>query len=102
MDEPKVMLGWRSAKAAREAYLSSDYQRGWHGDGTVTGMTMDQFKRWLIDGDTTKRVAPGDREVCQAGRAFGDLPCRIYARIPNWPEFKEWFKGSKVTGFRNR
>jgi hypothetical protein len=56
-DEHKCMLGWRSKEAAREAYLSN-YQRGWRGDGAVTPMTMEQFKRWLIDGDATKRAGP--------------------------------------------
>lgn len=53
-DEHKVMIGWSSKRAAKKAYLAN-YPTGWK-CGPITAMTVDQFKAWLQDGDTTSRV----------------------------------------------
>jgi len=54
-DEHKVMLGFTSKAKAKAGYLAN-YQAGWK-CGPITAMTIEQFKTWLRDGDTTKRVA---------------------------------------------
>ena len=54
-DEHKVMLGFTSVENARAAYLEC-YEPGWKGLSTITAMTVDQFKAWLADGDTMKRI----------------------------------------------
>lgn len=54
-DEHKVMLGYDSEEAARTGYLEN-YEKGWKGLGSMTPMTIDEFKSWLKEGDTTKPV----------------------------------------------
>lgn len=53
-DEHKVMLGFKNEKAAREGYLAN-YEKGWT-VGPITRMSMDEFKTWMREGDTTKPV----------------------------------------------
>lgn len=45
-DEHKVMYGFNSAEEAREAYLSN-YSEGWQGLGTITGVSREEFKKWV-------------------------------------------------------
>lgn len=54
-DEAKVMLGFANEAEAREGYLAN-YEDGWK-VGPITRMSMDDFKAWMRDGDTTKPVA---------------------------------------------
>ncbi|CAG2132577.1 PLxRFG domain-containing protein [Cupriavidus numazuensis] len=56
-DEHKVLLGFPSLAAARAGYLAN-YEQGWKGAGAITAMSMDEFKAWLKDGDTTKPLNP--------------------------------------------
>lgn len=51
-DEHKVMMGFSSLEDARSAYLSN-YEEGWQGLGNITGVTLDEFKKW-IDSSTRK------------------------------------------------
>ena len=55
-DEHKILLGFDSQDAALNAY-HANYQKGWRGAKSVTGMSMDQFKDWLKNGDKTKPIA---------------------------------------------
>jgi predicted nucleotidyltransferase len=50
-DEHKVMYGFPSADAAREAYLAN-YSPGWKGLGEITRVDRDKFRRWI---DSSKR-----------------------------------------------
>lgn len=45
-DEHKCMLGFDSLEEAQNGYLSN-YEEGWQGMGTVTEVTMDEFKKWI-------------------------------------------------------
>lgn len=45
-DEHKVMYGFPSEEAAREAYLSN-YEPGWTGLGAITQVSKDEFKKWV-------------------------------------------------------
>lgn len=45
-DEHKVMMGFPSLEDARSAYLSN-YEEGWQGLGNITGVTLDEFKKWI-------------------------------------------------------
>lgn len=45
-DEHKVMYGFNSAEEARAAYLLN-YEEGWQGLGTMTGVTKEEFKKWV-------------------------------------------------------
>lgn len=50
-DEHKVMYGYDSMDAAKKAYLAN-YSKGWQGLGNITGVSKDEFDKWL---DTSKR-----------------------------------------------
>jgi hypothetical protein len=54
-DEHKVILGCASEAEAKALYLSN-YSKGWQGFDSVACMTLDQFKEWLQDGDSSKPV----------------------------------------------
>ncbi len=45
-DEHKVMYGFPSEEAAREAYLSN-YEKGWTGLGAITHVSKEEFKKWI-------------------------------------------------------
>lgn len=45
-DEHKVMMGFSSLEDARSAYLSN-YKEGWQGLGNITGVALDEFKKWI-------------------------------------------------------
>lgn len=51
-DEHKVMMGFSSLEDARSAYFSN-YEDGWQGLGNITGVALDEFKKW-IDSSTRK------------------------------------------------
>lgn len=50
-DEHKVMYGYDSIDDAKKAYLSN-YSDGWKGLGNITGVSKDEFDKWL---DTSNR-----------------------------------------------
>ena len=50
-DECKVMYGYDSMDDAKKAYLAN-YSKGWQGLGNITGVSKDEFDKWL---DTSKR-----------------------------------------------
>lgn len=45
-DEHKVMYGFDSEEEARQAYLSN-YEEGWTGLGSITGVSKDDFRKWV-------------------------------------------------------
>ena len=50
-DEHKVMYGYDSMDDAEKAYLAN-YSEGWQGLGNITGVSKDEFDKWL---DTSNR-----------------------------------------------
>lgn len=56
-DEHKVMLGFNSLEEAKAAY-QANYAQGWTGGKNTTETTVEDFKNWLKEGDTTKPFAP--------------------------------------------
>ena len=50
-DEHKVMYGFDSMDDAEKAYLAN-YSEGWQGLGNITGVSKDEFDKWL---DTSNR-----------------------------------------------
>lgn len=64
-DEHKVMLGYDTLPEAKKAYLAH-YPKGWKGAGAITATTMDGFKDWLKNGDTTKPFAQTKTNVQSA------------------------------------
>src|SRR5215471_16287739 len=55
-DEHKVIIGDSSEADARKTYLAN-YEPGWQGLGSVKAMALEDFKKWLKDGDTAKAAA---------------------------------------------
>lgn len=45
-DEHKVMYGFKSALAAKRAYLAN-YSPDWKGLGTITKVSKEEFKKWI-------------------------------------------------------
>lgn len=45
-DEHKVMYGFKSALAAKRAYLAN-YSEGWTGLGNITRVSKEEFKKWI-------------------------------------------------------
>ena len=45
-DEHKVMYGFPDIESARKAYLSN-YEEGWQGLGNITGVSKEEFKKWV-------------------------------------------------------
>ncbi|MFM5499492.1 LPD38 domain-containing protein [Aeromonas veronii] len=52
-DEHKVMMGFADEQAAQAGYLAN-YEKGWKGLGSIKAMPVEEFKRWVKAGDTTK------------------------------------------------
>ncbi len=69
-DEHKVMLAFGSKQQAIEAYHRAFSDgRGKDRIGHVETMTIDGFKHWLANGDTTRPVKHHDRERLASGGA---------------------------------
>ncbi len=54
-DEHKVMLGFKNVEDAFMGY-HENYDEGWEGLGSISDLTIDEFKEWLA-GDTTEPFA---------------------------------------------
>ncbi|MGY3922072.1 hypothetical protein LA366_02750 [Aeromonas jandaei] len=112
-DEHKVMMGFADEQAARDGYLAN-YEKGWKGLSAIKAMPMEELKRWVKDGDTTKPVtdaAPAnepeqtnpqqyvstrmpDRAIAFSKQAMaqGDKPAKHLTRKEAELVTKEWFK----------
>lgn len=101
-DEHKVILGCASEAEAKALYLSN-YSKGWQGLDSVACMTLDQFKGWLQDGDSSKAVhyaydpnEPRDPAgKWTAGPYTPDTARAFYDRVATMPqeEFDEGLAG---------
>ncbi len=54
-DEHKCLIGFDSEAEARRGYLDC-YSPGWKGLGSIVEKTVEEFKEWLADGDTGRRI----------------------------------------------
>ncbi|MFA7819292.1 LPD38 domain-containing protein [Aeromonas dhakensis] len=55
-DEHKVMMGFADEQAAKAGYLAN-YERGWKGLSAIKAMPVEEFKRWVKEGDTKSPIA---------------------------------------------
>lgn len=110
-DEHKVMMGFADEQAARDGYLAN-YEKGWKGLSAIKAMPVEEFKRWVKEGDTTKPVADAAAETVQSkaqegkptkrteraisfskqAMAQGDKPAKALTRKEAELVTKEWFK----------
>lgn len=74
-DEHKVMYGFNSAEEAREAYLSN-YSEGWQGLGTITGVSREEFKKW-VDSSHRKTKAFADYKSIQTTEGQNEGPKQV-------------------------
>ena len=56
-DEHKCMVGFENKDDAEKAYVEN-YEKGWDRYTAVTPISVDKFKTWIHDGDTSKPYAP--------------------------------------------
>lgn len=80
-DEHKVMLGFKDADAASEAY-HANYEPGWRGLGDITPMAHNDFKKWALapgrrmkpvaEHSVAKGYADGGLVTNAGGAAFGN------------------------------
>ena len=56
-DEHKCMVGFKTADDAEKAYVGA-YEKGWDRYTAVTPISVDKFKAWIKDGDSSKPYAP--------------------------------------------
>ncbi|CAJ1839450.1 LPD38 domain-containing protein [Aeromonas veronii] len=96
-DEHKVMMGFADEQAAQAGYLAN-YENGWKGLGSIKAMPVEEFKRWVKGGDTTKPVADAAKETVRAiafskqAMAQGEKPAKHLTRKEAELVTKEWFK----------
>ncbi|MFB2888342.1 LPD38 domain-containing protein [Aeromonas veronii] len=112
-DEHKVMMGFADEQAARDGYLAN-YEKGWKGLSAIKAMPVEEFKRWVKDGDTTKPVADAapakgseqrkaqkaeavkepERAITFSKQAMaqGEKPAKHLTRKEAELVTKEWFK----------
>lgn len=78
-DEPKVILGAKTEKEARDLY-NANYAPGWRGAGAVTQTTKQGLKDWVRKGNTKKPFGklPKPRVRVGQGRAArGQRPQQV-------------------------
>lgn len=72
-DEHKVMMGFPSLEDARSAYFSN-YEDGWQGLGNITGVALDEFKKWI---DSSTRKTKPFYEYKGIKQEEGDISSRV-------------------------
>lgn len=88
LDEHKVMIGFKNSEEA-EAALRANYPAGWK-IGKCTPMTVNQFKAWLSDGDTSKPIA----KQVSAFDEDGEAPCAPFCESVQLSESGELYHGT--------
>ena len=64
-DEHKVMYGFKSALAAKRAYLAN-YSAGWKGLGNITRVTKEEFRKWIDSSNRKTKPFAEYKSVKQA------------------------------------
>ncbi|PSJ89842.1 LPD38 domain-containing protein [Aeromonas veronii] len=112
-DEHKVMMGFADEHTAQAGYLAN-YEKGWKGLSAIKAMPVEEFKRWVKEGDTTKPVADAapakgseqrkeqkaeavkdpERAITFSKQAMaqGEKPAKHLTRKEAELVTKEWFK----------
>ncbi|CAB5657639.1 DNA primase TraC [Aeromonas hydrophila] len=97
-DEHKVMMGFADEQAARDGYLAN-YEEGWEGLGAIKVMPMEEFKRWVKEGDMKSPIAAQPSGSATKSIRFskqamsqGERPAKHLTRKEAELVTKEWFK----------
>ena len=94
-DEHKVMYGFKSALAAKRAYLAN-YSPGWKGLGTITKVSKEEFKKWINSSHRKTKPFAEYKSVNKDGAqnegnralSFADLKDRAL-KVPGVTVFEE-------------
>jgi inorganic pyrophosphatase-like protein len=71
-DEHKAFLGFSSKEQAKKAYLAAFSDgKGQQRLGHMAEMSVDTFKRWLVNGDTEKRIKGAEHDHKLSHKAVG-------------------------------
>lgn len=70
-DEHKVMMGFASVDEAADGYLAN-YESGWQGMGSITEMTLDEFRQWTQGDGIGKEAAKSGLGTSLPGRKNRD------------------------------
>lgn len=89
-DEHKVMMGFADEQSARDGYLAN-YEKGWKGLSAIKAMPVDEFKRWVKDGDTTKPIIAASNDVAGQITDFGEKIGG--ARKDVWSAYRDTVEG---------
>lgn len=81
-DEHKVMLGFKSKAEATAAYRSN-FDKGWK-VGPVTELSVDDFKSWLEQGETSKPLAMKDEGPKEGETKQGENGATLVFRNGRW------------------
>lgn len=97
-DEHKVMMGFADEQAARKGY-QANYEQGWQGLGSIKAIPVEEFKRWVKEGDTASPIAgqPTGRTAkavsfSKQAMAQGDKPTKHLTRKEAELVSQGWFK----------
>ncbi|MGL4755685.1 MAG: LPD38 domain-containing protein [Aeromonadaceae bacterium] len=89
-DEHKVMMGFADEQSARDGYLAN-YEKGWKGLSAIKAMPVEEFKRWVKDGDTTKPIMAAGNDVAGKITDFGEKIGG--ARKDAWSAYRDTVEG---------
>lgn len=92
-DEHKVMLGFADEAAAQAGYLAN-YEPGWKGLGGIKAMSVQAFKRWLKEGDTTQSISRAKHVAQEPITDFGEKIGG--ARKDVWASYRDSIQGNTV------
>lgn len=97
-DEHKVMMGFADEQAARAGYLAN-YEKGWKGLSAIKAMPVEEFKRWVKEGDTKSPVAAqavggaaNSVSFSKQAMAQGSKPTKYLSRKEAELVSSGWFK----------
>lgn len=97
-DEHKVMMGFADEQAARAGYLAN-YEKGWKGLSAIKAMPVEEFKRWVKEGDTkwpiaaqTVGRAANSVSFSKQAMAQGNKPTKYLSRKEAELVSSGWFK----------
>lgn len=97
-DEHKVMMGFADEQAARAGYLAN-YEKGWKGLSAIKAMPVEEFKRWVKEGDTKSPVAAqavggaaNSVSFSKQAMAQGNKPTKYLSRKEAELVSSGWFK----------
>ena len=70
-DEHKVMSGFANGMDATKAYLSN-YEDGWQGLGAISGISRDEFKKWV---ESSHRKTKPFRGMSRTSQRLSSFRC---------------------------